>query len=72
MTKEETKELTLQRGRQSSSDKQEPVIPPDELGQLLAETNFTKREIMDFYRYANVSGNCGTLKGTVNFPILNW
>eukprot|EP00539_Tryblionella_compressa_P006019 CAMPEP_0178769758 /NCGR_PEP_ID=MMETSP0744-20121128/21014_1 /TAXON_ID=913974 /ORGANISM="Nitzschia punctata, Strain CCMP561" /LENGTH=674 /DNA_ID=CAMNT_0020426059 /DNA_START=235 /DNA_END=2259 /DNA_ORIENTATION=- len=27
-------------------------IPPDELGQLLNETNFTKREILEFYKYA--------------------
>ena len=26
-------------------------VPPDELGQLLAETNFTRREIIDFCTY---------------------
>lgn len=29
-----------------------PAIPPDDLGQLLAETNFTRREIVEFYQYA--------------------
>ena len=30
----------------------EPVVPPDELAQLLHETNFTEREIISFYKYA--------------------
>lgn len=30
----------------------EDIVPPDDLGLLLAETNFTRREIVDFYRYA--------------------
>ena len=32
---------------------QDNRVPPDELGQLLSETNFTKREIIDFYKYAS-------------------
>jgi Ca2+-binding EF-hand superfamily protein len=35
-----------------SQIRRQDIVPPDELGQLLAETNFTKREIMGFYRYA--------------------
>lgn len=30
-----------------------PVVPPGELEQLLAETNFTQREIETFYKYSN-------------------
>jgi MFS family permease/Ca2+-binding EF-hand superfamily protein len=39
----------------------EDIIPPDDLGQLLAETNFTKREIIDFYRYASTAGSPDTI-----------
>ena len=31
---------------------QDHTIPPDDLAQLLSETNFTKREIIQFYKYA--------------------
>jgi hypothetical protein len=37
----------------ASKKRNENDVPPDEMGQLLAETNFTKGEIADFYRYAS-------------------
>lgn len=37
------------------------VIPPDDLGQLLAETNFTRREILQFYEQASRTSSSDTI-----------
>lgn len=33
------------------------TVPPDDLGTLLKETNFTKREILEFYKYSNTTND---------------
>jgi Ca2+-binding EF-hand superfamily protein len=42
--------------RRSKRNRDKNIVPPDDLGELLAETHFTKREIVDFYRYASTPG----------------
>lgn len=45
--------MTKRRSKIKHDDAHHDTISPDDLGELLKETNFTKREIVDFFKYAS-------------------